>query len=198
MREEITPLVYVASTQEQEPGNATLFVIRPRQTAAALIPAVTRDVTAFGTALNLEFQVLNTTIRDSLVRERLMATLSTVFGALAGLLAGIGLYGVMSYSVVCRSSEIGIRMALGAARTGVLRMILREAGTLIAIGLAVGLAIATAAGSSARALLFRLDPTDPTTMASACAVLAAIGLMAGLIPAFRASRLDPSAVLRSD
>ena len=198
LREEVTPLVYVASTQEDEPGNGTMFVIQPRQTAAALMPAVTREVTAFGPALNLEFQVLNASIRDSLVRERLMAALSSVFGVLAGLLAAIGLYGVMAYSVVCRSNEIGIRMALGAARSGVLTMILREAGTLIAVGLVVGLGLALAAAGSAKTLLFRLDPTDPTTLVSACALLATIGLVAGLIPALRASRLDPSSALRTD
>jgi len=198
LREEITPMVYLASTQEADPGNFTQFVVRPRQSAALLMPAATREVASFGPALNLEFQILNTAIRDSLVRERLMAVLSTIFGVLAGLLAAIGLYGVMSYTVVCRAHEIGIRMAMGAARPAVLGMILREAGLLIGAGLVVGLVLSVAAGRSAKALLFRLDPTDPTTLASACALLAAIGVIAGLVPAYRAARLDPSRALRNE
>ena len=90
--------------------------------------------------------MLSTAIRDSLVRERLMAALSSVFGVLAGLLAAIGLYGVMSYSVARRANEIGIRMALGAARSDVLRMMLREAGTLIGVGLVAGAGLAVLAG----------------------------------------------------
>jgi putative ABC transport system permease protein len=198
LRDEIIPMVYLASSQEDDPGNASQFVIRPRRTVADLMPAVTREVGLFGPALNLEFRVLDTMIRDSLVRERLMATLSSVFGVLAGLLAAIGLYGVMSYAVVCRSNEIGIRMAMGAARSAVLRLVLREASLLIVVGLAVGLVLAIAAAGSARALLFGLDPTNPTTMGLACVLLAGIGFVAGLIPALRASRLDPSSALRAD
>jgi putative ABC transport system permease protein len=198
LRDEIIPMVYVANTQEDEPGNGSQFVIRPRRSIAELLPAVTREVGRFGPALNLEFRVLNTMIRDSLVRERLMATLSSVFGVLAGLLAAIGLYGVMSYTVICRANEIGIRMAMGAPRSAVLRMVLREAGVLVAVGLVLGLILAVAAAGSARALLFGLDPTDPTTLVLACGLLAVIGFVAGLVPALRASRLDPSSALRTD
>jgi putative ABC transport system permease protein len=198
LRDEIIPMVYLANTQEDEPGNATQFVIRPRRTIADVMPAVTREVGRFGPALNLEFRVLNTMIRDSLVRERLMATLSSVFGVLAGLLAAIGLYGVMSYTVICRANEIGIRMAMGAARGAVLRMVLREAAILVAAGLVLGLILAVATAGSARALLFGLDPTDPTTLVLACGVLALIGFVAGLVPALRASRMDPSTALRAD
>jgi predicted permease len=198
LREEIAPMVYLATSQETELGNGMQFVIRPRHSPAQLFPSVTREVASFGPALNLEFQILNTAIRDSLVRERLMAVLSTIFGVLAGLLAAIGLYGVMSYTVVCRAHEIGIRMAMGAARPAVLGMILRETGLLIGAGLMVGLMLSVAAGGSAKALLFRLDPTDPTTLASACALLAGIGVIAGLVPAYRAARLDPSRALRNE
>ena len=198
LRDEIIPMVYVANTQEDEPGNGSQFVIRPRRSVADLMPAVTREVGRFGPALNLEFRVLNTMIRDSLVRERLMATLSSVFGVLAGLLAAIGLYGVMSYTVICRANEIGIRIAMGAPRGAVLRMVLREAGLLVAVGLVLGLILAVSAAGSARALLFALDPTDPTTLVLACGLLAVIGFVAGLVPALRASRLDPSSALRTD
>jgi predicted permease len=198
LRDEIEPMVYVASSQEEEPGSETQFVIRPRQSPAALIPAVNAAVSAFGPALSTNLDVLNIAIRDALVRERLMATLSTAFGILAGLLAAIGLYGVMSYTVSSRTNEIGIRIAMGAARRDVLQMVLRETAVLVALGLTVGGVIALAAAGSARGLLFGLDPTDPTTVALACGVLACIGLLAGLVPARRAASLDPSTALRID
>jgi predicted permease len=198
LRDGVEPMVYVASTQEQEPGGGTQFVIRPRQAPVRLIPAVNAAVSAFGPALNTNLDVLNVAIRDALVRERLMAALSTAFGILAGLLAAVGLYGVMSYTVSSRTNEIGIRMAMGAARRDVLQMVLREAAVLVALGLSIGGVIAVGAAGSARSLLFGLDPTDPTTVAIACGVLALIGLLAGLVPARRAASLDPSAALRTD
>jgi predicted permease len=198
LRDGIEPMVYVASTQEQDPGGETQFVIRPRQPPARLIPAVNAAVSAFGPALNTNLDVLNVAIRDALVRERLMAALSTAFGVLAGLLAAIGLYGVMSYTVSSRTNEIGIRVAMGAARRDVLQMVLRETAVLVALGLGAGGVLAIAAAGSARSLLFGLDPTDPTTVALACGVLALIGLLAGLVPARRAASLDPSAALRTD
>jgi predicted permease len=198
LRAEIAPMVYVASTQEQDPGNATSFIVRPRGAAAAAMSGVTGAVTAFGPSVNLEFRVLSAAIRDSLLRERLMATLSTAFGVLAALLAAIGLYGVMSYAVARRANEIGIRLAIGAARGDVLRMVFREAAVLIAAGVAGGSILATLAGSAARTLLFGLRPDDPTTLGMAIAILAAIGLVAGFVPARRASRLDPSTALRDE
>jgi len=147
---------------------------------------------------NLEFRVLSTAIRESLLRERLMATLSTTFGVLAALLAAIGLYGVMSYAVARRANEIGIRLAIGAARADVLRMVLREAAILTGAGLALGSILAVLAGSAARTLLFGLRPDDPTTIGIAAAILGSIGLVAGFVPARRASRLDPSVALRDE
>jgi predicted permease len=198
LRAEIAPMVYVASTQEQEPGNGTIFLIRPRNTVASVVSGVTGAVSAFSPSLNLEFRVLSTAIRESLLRERLMATLSTAFGVLAALLAAIGLYGVMSYAVARRANEIGIRLAIGAARGDVLRMVLGEAALLTTAGVIAGSLLAVLAGSAARTLLFGLRPDDPTTIAIAIAILAAIGLVAGFVPARRASRLDPSVALRDE
>ena len=138
VREEMQPMVYVASTQEEDAGTGTQFILRARGTPATLMPAVTRAVTEFSPAVNLEFRVLNAAIQDSLLRERLMASLSVAFGVLAALLAAIGLYGVMAYTVARRSNEIGIRMAMGAERRDVVRMVLGEAGWLVAAGLVAG------------------------------------------------------------
>jgi putative ABC transport system permease protein len=198
LRADIQPMVYVASTQESDPGNGTRFVIKPRHSAAAAMPAVTRAVAEYSPAVNLEFGILDASIRESLLRERLMAVLSSIFGVLAGVLAAIGLYGVMSYTVARRSNEIGIRMAMGAERSDVIRMVLREAALLVAGGLTVGAVLALLAASSARSLLFGLEPHDPATVAGAIGVLSAIGLIAGWLPAYRASRLDPSVTLRNE
>ena len=198
LRAEIAPMVYLASTQEKDPGNGTVLVIRPRGAVAAVMSGVRDTVAAVSPSINLEFRVLSTAIRESLLRERLMATLSTAFGVLAALLAAIGLYGVMSYAVARRANEIGIRLAIGAARGDVLRMVLREAAILTGAGLVLGSILAVLAGSAARTLLFGLRPDDPTTIGIAVAILGSIGLVAGFVPARRASRLDPSVALRDE
>jgi len=137
-------------------------------------------------------------VRTSLLRERLMATLSGFFGGLAALIATIGLYGVMSYTVVRRKHEIGIRMALGADRRQVVRMIVREAAMLLTAGLLVGVVMSIAAAKFAEALLFGLRPQDPLTLASAVAMLAAVALAASYLPALRAARLEPTMALRDE
>jgi len=128
----------------------------------------------------------------------LMASLSGFFGALAALLAMIGLYGVISYSVAQRTSEIGVRMALGAQRGNILGMILGEVGWMLAAGLAVGAALALALGRSAGALLFGIQPHDPLTMLASAFGLAAVALLASYIPARRAALLDPMTALRDE
>ena len=125
-----------------------------------------------------------------------MATLCGFFGALAVLLAAIGLYGVISYTVAQRTNEIGIRMALGAQRSNVLRLILGEVGILIGIGMAVGLGLTLAGSKTASSLLYGLKPRDPLTLALAVVILAGIGIAASFMPARRASRLDPMSALR--
>jgi ABC-type antimicrobial peptide transport system permease subunit len=142
--------------------------------------------------------VFKNKIRESLLRERLMATLSGFFGFLAGLLATIGLYGLISYTVARRTNEIGIRMALGAQRGDVTRMILREAAILLGIGLAAGTVLSLVAAKTASSFLFGLKPRDPLTLAGAIAALAAVTIAASLLPAQRASRLDPIAALRDE
>jgi putative ABC transport system permease protein len=128
----------------------------------------------------------------------LLASLSAAFGVLAALLAAIGLYGVMSYTVARRANEIGIRMAMGAERREVVRMVLSEATWLVAAGVVAGTALALGAARFARTLLFGLEPTDPTTVAMAIAALACVGLVAGLVPARRAARVDPAIALRDE
>ena len=127
-----------------------------------------------------------------------MATLSGFFGFLAVVLATVGLYGVMSYMVARRRSEIGIRMALGASRGDVLNLVLREAGMLLAVGLAIGTGLAIAAGRTASSLLFGLKATDPITIGLSVTLLAAVAIVASFIPAMRAARVEPMLALREE
>jgi ABC-type antimicrobial peptide transport system permease subunit len=114
------------------------------------------------------------------------------------MIASIGLYGIMSYAVVRRRVEIGIRMALGADRTGAIRLILREALLLVGVGSAIGLALALAAARAARALLYDLEPWDPTTLLAGVVALGSVALLASWLPARRASRLEPTLALREN
>jgi ABC-type antimicrobial peptide transport system permease subunit len=135
-------------------------------------------------------------IDGTLGRERLLAFLSTMLGGLAAALAAIGLFGVTSFSVAQRTREIGIRMAIGAARRTILQQFLGESGWTIAAGLAVGVPLALGCGVLAGSLLYGLKPQDPLTAFAAALILIAIAVVAALIPAWRASRLDPLVALR--
>ena len=123
----------------------------------------------------IDFHLLAEQIKDGLLRERLLAMLSGFFGLLAAILATVGLYGVMAYTVARRTNEIGIRMALGAAPLQMLEMVLGEAGKLCGVGVAVGIVVTLAVGRWAASLLFELKPYDPAMIATACLGVAEIG-----------------------
>jgi putative ABC transport system permease protein len=198
LREEFTPLVFFSSAQEEKPYAFLQVVMRsdaPLQTVTAEVTAVVGQANS---NIIVQFQTLPAMVRDSLMRERLMATLSGFFGALAGLIATIGLYGVMSYTVARRRSEIGIRMALGAGRREVVGMVMREAGMLLIAGVVVGTVLAIAAARTAAALLFGLHPGDPATLAMAAGGLGLVAMLASYLPALRASRLEPTEALREE
>jgi ABC-type antimicrobial peptide transport system permease subunit len=146
----------------------------------------------------VDFRSFASTIAEGLIRERLMATLSTLFGTLATLIAAIGLYGVTSYLVARRTNEIGIRMALGAGRGEILSLILRQSAALLAIGLTAGAALALAAARAVSSLLFGFRPHDAGTLIIAVLLLAAITEGASYLPARRASRMEPMKALREE
>jgi ABC-type antimicrobial peptide transport system permease subunit len=127
-----------------------------------------------------------------------MARLSGFFAVLAVVLAVIGLYGVMSYMVARRRNEIAIRMALGAEPASIIRLVMRESGTLLLAGLVIGTALALAGGQAATAMLFGLKPTDPFTLGAALLSLSLVAALASLLPANRASRNDPMKALRDE
>jgi putative ABC transport system permease protein len=165
---------------------------------AGLLNSVKGTIAGVNPAIDIQFKVLRTQIRESLVQDQLMATLCGFFGALAVTLAAIGLYGVISYTVAKRTNEIGVRMALGAQRSGVIGLILGEVAVLIGIGVAVGTGLTLAGSKASSSLLFGLKPRDPLTLLLAIIILAAIGFGASFIPAQRATRVDPMVALREE
>jgi predicted permease len=149
-------------------------------------------------SISLNFRTLEDQVNDSLRQDQLLATLSGFFGGLALLLATIGLYGTLAYMVTQRRKEIGIRMALGAQKGSILRLILRDVSILLLAGSAVGVAISLWATQVTQKLLFGLDARDAKTIALSVVVLSAVALIAGFLPARRATRLDPNAILRDE
>jgi hypothetical protein len=198
LRERPAPIVFVSFTQANGPEEQSTLVIRSNEASSALISSIKSAMSEMNSGIVLNFTVLKTQIRDGLLRERLMATLSGFFGGLATLLAMIGLYGVISYLVVRRRSEIGLRMALGANRTDILVMVLREAAILLGIGLAIGTGLALAAGNAAASMLYGLKPRDPLTLTAAITAMAVVGVAASLLPAKRAATVDPMTALREE
>lgn len=143
-------------------------------------------------------RTLESTIDESLMSERLVAGLSALFGGLATLLAVIGLYGVMAYTVKQRTREIGIRVALGARSTSVAWLVMKEVVAMVGLGFAIGLVVEWLSASLLASLLYGIQPHDPASIAAAMAVLGAVALLAGYIPAVRASRADPLRALRHE
>ena len=198
MHQPMVPVMYFARAQTDEPR---LFagpdiLVRSRGGLAGLLNSVKNEIVGVNPGINIQFKLLRTQIHDSLLQDEEMTTLCGFFGGLALLLAAVGLYGVISYTVAQRTNEIGIRIALGSQRAGVVRLILGEVAILVTVGLAVGLGLTLAGSKVATSMLFGLKPRDPLTLALTVLILAAIGFAASYLPARRASRLDPMTALR--
>jgi putative ABC transport system permease protein len=198
MHEPFVPVMYFPRVQDDKPDTYVTFLVRSQTGVSGVLQPVKDTIAGASPEIDIEFRVLRTQIRESLVQDELMATLCGFFGALAILLAAIGLYGVISYTVAQRTNEIGIRMALGSQRSGIVRLILGEVSVVVAIGVVVGVGLTIAGSKAASSLLFGLKPRDPVTIALAVVILAAIGLAASFVPARRASRLDPMEALRNE
>ncbi len=189
--------IYLPLGQGGEAPASISYVVRGAG-AASLVPAIKATAARMSPSISLEFHALDDQISNSLTRQRLLATLSGFFGAIALLLAVIGLYGTMAYTVTRRRNEIGIRMALGAAGPRVVQMIVGEAGKLVAIGLAGGLLLALGTTRYISAFLYDLKPTDPITLTLSVLVLGAVAMGAAMLPAWRAARVDPMDALREE
>ena len=196
LRETFPPIAFLSKTQDPSPGLFDQILIRSGAPLADLTARLRRSIAETDPQISTDFWMFKAMIQDNLLPERLMATISGFFGFLAGLLATVGLYGVISYMVARRTNEIGIRMALGADGRDVMTLILGEAAALLAVGLAAGTLLALAAAKMAGSLLFGLRPGDPVAFVVAIATLAAVALAASYIPARRATKVDPMVALR--
>jgi predicted permease len=198
LRNPFQPIVYRASAQDADPGSGLTVVVRSGLSLATLRSAVTKEVTERSPQISVSFQAYPSMVRDTLLRERLMATLSGFFGVLALALSAIGIYGVLSYLVVRRRQEIGVRLALGATRSEIVRMVAAQSLGWVGAGLGAGALLAVLTATAARSMLFGLTPTDPLALFAAAITLAATGAVATVIPALRAGRLHPTSALRED
>jgi putative ABC transport system permease protein len=199
VRENSPPTAYFPLTQitGTSPEHTSLE-LRTAGPPTAIETAAAASVGAINETLTLQFATLQSQVDDSLMPDRLLATLSGFFGGLALLLAMIGLYGVLSYIVTQRKKEIGVRMAIGAGRRDIVRLVLRDVGIVLFVGCAAGVLIAEMAARFVASMLFGIEPYDVATIGIAMGLLAAAGVLAGYLPARRASRMDPMAVLREE
>jgi predicted permease len=190
--------VYIPYTQAfpDDYGQMT-FVIRTAFDPTAIIPAVRHQIQSIDRDLPWGFvQTQAADTDEKLGDERALATLLSLFAALGLVLASIGLYGTISYGVTRRTKEVGIRMALGARKEDMLRMVLREALSLVAIGVAIGVPLSIAGARLISTLIFGVKPADAVTISFASAVMLAVALLAAYVPSRRATKVDPMVALR--
>ena len=199
IQDPMPPTVYLALAQDDDPINPVNFYLaaRPQQgSPLALINPLTKALRAINPDLNLTFRPVTEQVDASLAQERLVASIAGFFAVLALTLAGIGLYGVISYAVAQRKTEIAIRMAIGAAPSDVRTLVLSQAAIILALGLAFGGVLSVWAARVVAVLLFNVPPGDLITFGEAIASVFTVGIAASFIPAWRASRLEPSTILR--
>jgi predicted permease len=195
------PTVYLPLSQDADPiltNNFYLAVRSKGQPPEQLTSAVTAAILDVNRDIVVKVRPIGDEVRDAMAQDRTLAQLSGFFGGLALLLAGLGLYGVTSFAVTQRRGELGIRMALGAAPANVIRLVLTRVSGLVIAGVTLGAALALGAARFTTALLYGLDPRDPATLAGAVITLAVVGAIAGFLPAYRASRIDPAEVLHEN
>jgi predicted permease len=197
LRGDMPPTVYLPYFQE--PASGAYFMVRTAGEPTAMFTLIREAAHEIDGSLPIsDFKTVRQQVESGWAQERLFATLSVFFGLLALSLAAIGLYGVMAYSVARRRNEIGIRMALGAERRDVIRLVLGESLTLVALGVGIGLATALATTRLISAQLFGLAPTDPLTIAMATLLLVGVAALGSYLPARKAAQTDPMLVLRNE
>ena len=192
----VPPLFFAPYRQDERIGNISFYVLTAADPEAfmANIPKVLARLDANLPVENL--RTLPQQVRENVFLDRFISVLSAAFACLATLLAAVGLYGVLAYTVSQRTREIGLRMALGAAPSRVRAMVLRQVGVMVLVGGVIGLAAAIGLGRLAQSLLFELQGSDPVVLAAAAVSLSLVALAAGFIPAHRASQVDPMSALR--
>jgi putative ABC transport system permease protein len=198
LRDNMPPSVFAPGLQFPQLGPWAALMIHADTPHAATVQAVNARLSQKFPELVMEFEDFRVRIQDGLVRERLMAVLSGIFGGVAVILAAVGLYGMVSYLVVRRRNEIGIRAALGARKEQLVRMVMRQSAHMLLPGLSIGVALYLAAARAASALLFGIKPYDLTTLVAATVLLAGIAAAASFLPARRAASVDPMIALRHE
>jgi predicted permease len=193
-----SPSAVYLPVQQFTPGPCQQLFVRTGKAPEALARAIENEVNSLGRDYSLGARTIDQEVGQALVEDRAISMLSSFFGGLALLLASIGLYGLMSYSVSRRTREIGVRAALGAQRTTVIWLVLHEALALVLLGVAVGIPFALAASRLIASMLFEISPGDLPTIAAVSLLLLASALVAGYVPAVRASRTDPVVALRTE
>ncbi|HEY6227063.1 MAG TPA: ABC transporter permease [Verrucomicrobiae bacterium] len=197
IREDTRRIGFLPLAQDDRPRDGLTYVVRAATPQfQSVIPAIKAVFAEVSPGSSIELKNFEHQVSDSISQQRLIAGLVTFFGALALLLAVVGLYGVTSYAAAQRRGEIGIRMALGAQRGSVIWLVLRDVAIILAIGSVVGLGMSFGAGKLIASLMYNVQPNDPQILIAAALILAAAGAIAGLIPALRASKLDPANALR--
>jgi len=196
VKQAILPVYYLPYKQDSTVG-AMNFYVRSSALPQMLAPEIRGVIAKLDRNLPIEeFKTLPQQIRDNVYLDRMISTLSAAFAALATLLAAIGLYGVLAYSVVQRTKEIGVRMALGASSSNILRMVLVQVALMTAIGAAIGAIAAFGIGRGAAALLYGMQGHDAFVIGASMLLLTLVALAAGYVPALRASRVDPMQSIR--
>ncbi|HYC52427.1 MAG TPA: ABC transporter permease [Gemmatimonadaceae bacterium] len=198
LREESSGTVFIPAMQDSAPSPGMTFVIRAAGNPLALVASLKGLFADVHPSYTVEFTTLDEQLARSLRRERMLAVLSALFGALALALSMLGLYGVMAYTVARRRNEIGVRIALGADSSRVLRMVLGDVARVVLIGLVIGAGGALASGKLVTSFLYGMEPAEPSVLGAAALLMLTIALAAGLIPAWRAARVDPVSALRED
>lgn len=197
LRDSAPPFVYFSRAQVEPAGQSLRFIVHAQSTTAVLSSVkgvIDRNIPQ----ATLDFLTMDSALSESLRLMRAMARLAGFFGTLALMLAAIGLYGIMSYGVARRRNEIGVRIALGASQSRVMRMILSDVGRIVGAGVAVGVLLSFAVTKLVASFLYEIKPNDPITLAAAALVLIIVGLTASAIPACKAARLNPVSALRAD
>lgn len=198
LRDAVPPIVYLSYLQDAQGLPWGALYVRTEKNPQALAMTIGHEIESLGREYPLRTATVDQMVSRFLVNERVIALLSTFFAALALLLASIGLYGLMSYGVTRRTREIGVRIALGAQQGSVRWMILRETLALTLSGVAIGIPFGLAATRLITSMLFGLSPSDVSTLVTACLVLLAVALVAGYLPARKASAIDPILALRTE
>ncbi len=199
LRDVVPPTLYVPVAQYDDTSPFPFMALSVRAATgppALLARGVAEAIARVDPGIAITFTPLKQQVDAALVQERIMAMLSGFFGTLALLLSALGLYGVTSYAVNRRRTEIGIRMAIGAAPPRVVRLVLARVSILVGIGVSIGVGASVWASRFVAALVYGLEPRDPVTLVGAAVTLAAVAALAGWLPAWRASRIDPAEVLR--